>query len=81
MACDRNNSTVRIKELALKITEHFSTRMKNGPFTLSTDGSNDERSKQYPVVFRTFEKTLGSVNSEHLSVPICEGLATGKVFY
>jgi len=80
MACGRNKSTVLIKELALKIADNLSTRMRNGPFTLSTDGSNDERSKQYPVVVRTFDKKSGSVNSELLSVPICEGSATGKVF-
>lgn len=80
MACGRNKSTVMVKELAHMISGTLAQRMKDGPFTLSTDGSNDERSKQYPVVVRTVDTKSGSVNSELLSVPICEGSATGMIF-
>lgn len=79
MACCRNKSTVLVKELAHKISHTLAERMKSGPFTLSTDGSNDEKSKQFPVVIRTLDTKSGSVNSELLSVPICEGSASGNI--
>jgi hypothetical protein len=79
MTCGRNKSTILVKELAHKISHTLAERMKSGPFTLSTDGSNDEKSKQYPVVIRTLDMKSGSVNSDLLSVPICEGSASGNI--
>ena len=54
------------------------TRMKNQVFTVSTDGSNDDKSKQFPIVVRTFDTSTGLMNSEVLSNAICDGSATGE---
>ena len=53
------------------------TRMKNQVFTVSTDGSNDDKSKQFPIVVRTFDTSTCFMNSDVLSNVICEGSATG----
>ena len=52
--------------------------MRTSAFTLSTDGSNDDKSKQYPIVIRSVNVDTGVVNSELLSIPICEESATGE---
>ena len=53
------------------------TRMKSQVFTVSTDGSNDDKSKQFPIVVGTFDTSTGFMNSTVLSNAICEGSATG----
>lgn len=78
MQCARNKSTAIIKEMSEIKKEDLITRMKHGPYTISTDGSNDTQSKQYPIVVRSFNQKSGQVNSELLSVPICDGAATGE---
>ena len=55
-------------------------RMKNGPFSLSTDGSNDQNAKQFPLVVRSLSED-GKVTSELLSVPVVTGSATGEVIF
>lgn len=57
--------------------ETLANRMRSGPFTLSTDGSNDAGSKQFPIVIRTLNPDTKLVTSEVLSVPVCYGSATG----
>eukprot|EP00745_Piridium_sociabile_P015859 TRINITY_DN23683_c0_g2_i1.p1 TRINITY_DN23683_c0_g2~~TRINITY_DN23683_c0_g2_i1.p1 ORF type:complete len:488 (+),score=133.55 TRINITY_DN23683_c0_g2_i1:473-1936(+) len=52
--------------------------MKTGPFTVSTDGSNDADSKQFPLVIRTVNTVTGLVMSELLGVPVLNGSATGE---
>ena len=52
-------------------------RMRSGAFTISTDGSNDDTSKQLPLVVRTIDQEMKAVNSELLTIPICNGSATG----
>ena len=44
----------------------------------SIDGSNDNKSKQYPIVNRSVNVDTGVVSSELLSIPICEESATGE---
>jgi len=56
--------------------KQLADRMWTFSFT-STDGSNDDKSKQFPIVIRTLNS--GLVSSEFLSVPICEGSATGEI--
>ena len=55
-------------------------RMRKGPYTVSTDGSNDSGSgsKQFPVVVRTINRQTGLVESQMLALPVCNGPATGK---
>ena len=48
------------------------------PFTVSTDGSNDDGSgnKQFLIVVRTFDQH--DVRSDVLAIPVCKGSATGE---
>ena len=74
----RSKTTSIIKELGNQAQSELASRMKSGPFTLSTDGSNDDKAKQFPMVVRTIDPNDGRVTSELLSVPVCTGSATGK---
>lgn len=69
--CGRNKATAITNEMAKLVQENLVRKMKNGPFTLSTDGSNDNIFKQFPIVIRTYDPTKQLVNSELLSLPIC----------
>jgi hypothetical protein len=53
-------------------------RMRNNPYTISTDGSNDSGSKQYPLVVRTLNPQTGLIDSELLSIPVCTEASTGE---
>ena len=75
--CARSKGTAVAKELAAKITLALAERMKLGPFTLSTDGSNDSgSSKLFPLVVRTVNPDTEEVRSDALSVPAIEGSAS-----
>ena len=75
LKCARSKSTAMTKELSKVVKE--SLWMKKGPFTISTDGSNDmEKSKLFPTVVRTVSEQ--GVKSEVLGVPEVHGSATGK---
>jgi len=64
MKCGKNKATAMICEMAAITQENLVQRMRNGPFTVSTDGSNDNISKQFPVVVRTGDPNAHMVNSE-----------------
>ncbi|GFN78517.1 Zinc finger bed domain-containing protein 5 [Plakobranchus ocellatus] len=77
--CGRSKGTAIVKEIAAKSTLHLAARMKAAPFTLSTDGSNDAGSKKlFPIIIRSFNPESHLVTSEILSIPVCEGSATGE---
>ena len=77
--CGRSKGTAIVKEIAAKSTMSLALRMKSSPFTISTDGSNDLGScKLFPIVVRTVNPDLQLVTSDLLSVPVCEGPATGE---
>ena len=57
--------------------DSLGTWMQKGPFTISADGSNDAGSRQFPLVIPSINEDNGLVTSELLSVPVCEGSATG----
>ena len=78
MQCGRNKATAVIKEVAATCREGLIRRMKLQPFTLSTDGSNDTASKQFPIVVRTYNPDCKLVTSELLNLAVCDGPATGK---
>ena len=48
MKCGRNKATAIIYDLADITKKSLAERMRTGPFTISTDGSNDDVSKQFP---------------------------------
>ena len=64
--------------MAEETKDSLKSRMKRFPFTISTDGSNDAGCKQYPLVIRCINEVSGLVSSELLSIPVCDGSATGK---
>ena len=63
--------------MAAIVKEELTSRMHSIPFSISTDGSSDSDSKHYPHVVRSFDPDSGTVNSELLSIAICDGFATG----
>lgn len=77
LKCCRMKATAMIKEMAAQTSTALVNRMRSGPYSLSTDGSNDAESKQYPLVIRTVAES-GLVTSEVLSVPVCKGSSSGK---
>lgn len=75
--CGRNKTTCLVKELAKNQQATLVEKMKTGPFSLSTDGSNDEKSKPFPLVVRCGNND-GKITSELFSVPVCEPSASGE---
>ena len=67
MQCSRNKAIAVLKELARTAQRILIERMKTGPFTISTDGSNDAHSKQFSAV----HPDTCAVSSELLSLVIC----------
>ena len=52
--------------------------MMSGPFSIATDGSNDTKDKQFPLVVSTLCPQEG-VKTRVMSVPILTEAATGKL--
>ena len=59
-------------------TQEIVTRLQNGPFCLSTDGSNDTSSKLYSIVVTFYDAVQENVTSSVLSVPALERDSTGR---
>ena len=80
--CGRSKATAIAKEIAAKTTLDLGRRLQKQVFTLSTDGSNDRgNAKLFPLVVRTVHADTCEVKSELLSVPVCEGSATGEKIF
>jgi hypothetical protein len=77
--CGRSKTTALVKELARDEKCKTVVHMIDGPFSLATDGSNDQRNKQFPVVVNTSNLTDG-VKAKLLSVPVIPAKtgATGR---
>ena len=78
LSCAKTKTTAIVKKLGALHKDKLLARMKNGPFSLSTDGSNDSNSKQYPIVVRTLDPETLLVSSEVVELPILEDRSTGK---
>ncbi|XP_021376724.1 uncharacterized protein LOC110465317 [Mizuhopecten yessoensis] len=78
MKCGRNKATAIICDLADITKKSLAERMRTAPFTVSIDGSNDDTSKQFPLVVRTVDPESMTVDSELLSIPVCTESATGR---
>ena len=76
--CSRTKTTAIIKDLSSKHKALLVDRMKSGPFSLATDGSNDSNAKLFPIVVRTVNPVTLSVVAEVVSLPVLEDSATGK---
>ena len=74
--CSRTKTTAIIKDLSSK--HKALLRMKSGPFSLATDGSNDSNAKPFSIVVRTGNPVTLSVVAEVVSLPVLEDSATGK---
>ena len=79
--CGRSKATTLIKEMAGNTKNCLADRMRASPFTLSTGGSDDGGSKQFPLVVRTVLPTTLEVRSDVLSVPVSRGSATGDAIF
>ncbi|KAK7476106.1 hypothetical protein BaRGS_00032660 [Batillaria attramentaria] len=77
-ACGRSKATAMVRKLADSCRSELIERMKKGPFTISTDGSNDANDKMFPIVVRTLDLDAGIVQSEMLSLPFLSDRATGE---
>lgn len=77
-SCGRTKASAIANHLATGVKSNLIERMRNQPFTMSTDGSNDSDSKLFPIVIRSFDEDAGEVRSDVLSVPNCKEAATGK---
>lgn len=78
--CGRSKTTVLIKEMSEMTKETLVSRMKSGPFSLSTDGSNDmDKLKLFPLVVRTVSES--GVHSELFSLATSEGSSTGEKIF
>ena len=62
--------------MAATIKEDIVDEMKRGPFSLATDGSNDAKDKQFPIVVTTVSEF--GLRTRLLSVPVLSVAATGK---
>lgn len=65
--CCRNKATTIVECMAADMKSDLRQRIRSGPFTIQTDGSNEQRDKMYPVVITTATPT--GVSTELLSVP------------
>jgi len=74
--CGRSKTTALIKHMAAEIKDEISDRMKARPYSLSTDGGNDQRMKQFPIVINLPGPT--GVHQELLSVPVLGDATTGE---
>ena len=66
-------------EMAKCIQKDLIEDMINGPFSIATDGSNDARDKQFPIVVTT--SNASGLSVQLLSIPVLQIAATGLFFF
>ena len=77
-ACGRTKTTAIVKTLAYDRTSSLINIIRNNPFALSTDGSNDDL-KLYPIVVRVFNYNNNQrISANLLSLPNLDGASTGQ---
>ena len=82
LQCGRSKTTAIVKEMSAMAMADLATTMREKPYSLATDGSNEADAKQFPLVVRTFDVTdgqLGCVTTQLLALRDCEGSATGEL--
>ena len=75
--CGRNKTTCLVTELTKNQQATLVEKMKPGPFSLSTDSSNDKKSKQFLLAVWCGNND-GKIMSELFSIPVCGASATGE---
>ncbi|GFO03018.1 hypothetical protein PoB_002952300 [Plakobranchus ocellatus] len=79
--CGRTQTTAVPGELSADQQKTLFGGLQKGPFSTSTDGSNDTAGdKQFSLLVRSVGKNL-TLQSELLAVPTCKGSATGELNY
>ena len=80
-ACGRTKATAIIKACSNDSKEQLIQRMKQGPFILGTDGSQQGGVKYFPIVVRSLNNDGNRIQNELLSLPSCSESATGEAIF
>eukprot|EP00745_Piridium_sociabile_P033690 TRINITY_DN57899_c0_g1_i1.p1 TRINITY_DN57899_c0_g1~~TRINITY_DN57899_c0_g1_i1.p1 ORF type:complete len:405 (+),score=95.04 TRINITY_DN57899_c0_g1_i1:479-1693(+) len=75
----RTKTTEIVKACGKEISTQLAEDMRNGPFVLGTDGSQEGAEKYFPIVV-TVERGFKH-HTELLSIPTCDGPATGEAIF
>jgi hypothetical protein len=73
----RTKTTAIIKACASDNKTDLAESMKNGPFVIGTDGSQEGGDKLFPIVVRVLGSN-NTIRTELLSTPSCEESASGE---
>ena len=76
--CGRLKTAAVLKHLATDVKHSIESAMKSGLYCISTDGSNDQRDKQFPLVVSTIEEN--GIEMRLLCLPVLKEAATGDYF-
>lgn len=75
----RTKTTAMISLMAAETSKLLSSCLKDSPFSLSTDGSNDGGSETlFPIVIRYFDESIGEVLSTVLCIASNTNTSTGS---
>ena len=66
-----------MKVCAREQTSNLANAMRNGPFVLDTDGSQEGGEQFFPIVVRVLTNQL-TIRTEPLFTPTCDESATGE---
>ncbi|KAL8599767.1 hypothetical protein ACOMHN_040477 [Nucella lapillus] len=75
--CARTKTTSLLQTCSSTHQDALTEQMKNGPFIIGTDGSQEGTEKFYPIVVRTLTPA-GTITTELLANPTCDESATGE---
>ncbi|KAL8593255.1 hypothetical protein ACOMHN_009909 [Nucella lapillus] len=75
--CARTKTTSLLQTCSSTHQDALAEQMKNGPFIIGTDGSQEGTEKFYPIVLRTLTPA-GTITTELLANPTCDESATGE---
>lgn len=68
-ACSKTKTRAIAGCLSVQVTSELMKRMKSYPFSMCTDGSNDQHNKLYPIVITIYNEDIEEVATELLSIP------------
>ena len=79
----RTKTTCIVKELSNFTREQIVSKVTNKHFSIATDGSSDKGAKRqlYPFLIRFYDKDLGKIVTEILSIPAIAEDSTGENIY
>nr|XP_042912499.1 zinc finger BED domain-containing protein 5-like [Parasteatoda tepidariorum] len=76
--CARKKTTEICKSLAETTQNNLCSIMRNGKFSLATDGSNSSGDKLFPLVVTFFDDTNGRIKTTLFSLPKLDKDGTGE---